>query len=232
MREKIARALKARSKAIRNALDNYNDYAAKLVPPRPSLSWTKVIEAVYVADLDILRDTRQDIRNLKWAQPAHRQAMNLHFSINQARVELRGLNVEIRRLITFMHDDHIDFYNAVQKYMITNPPLARESDTQVPLASSSTVLLHDGAQLMNLDRTGNMRGEPGCRPMVSVEVYALADRAEDGAALGHGPREVLVVGGPHHSLVHSSDRQPERPPPAQLQVAVPRALRPKGPPDQ
>jgi hypothetical protein len=130
MREKIARALKARCKAIKNALDDYNLYAAKLIPPRPSLTWTKVIEAVYLAELDILRDTRQDIRTLKWAQPAHREAMNLHFGLKQAKVELQRLDVEIRRLVTFMRDDHVDYYRAIQRWAIANPPLAHELSIQ------------------------------------------------------------------------------------------------------
>jgi len=130
MREKISRALKARCKAIKNALDNYNLYAAKLNPPRPSLSWTTVVEAVYLAELDILRDTRQDIRTLKWAQPAHREAMNLHFGLKQAKVELRRLNVEIRRLVTFMRDDHIDYHYAIRHLMIADPPLAHELSVQ------------------------------------------------------------------------------------------------------
>jgi hypothetical protein len=130
MREKIARALKARCKAIKNALDEYNSCAAKLTPPRPSLTWTKVVEAVYLAELDILRDTRQDIQTLKWAQPAHRKAMNLHFGLKQAKTEIVRLNVEIRRLLTFMYDDHVDHYNAIRHHIITDPPLAHELSLQ------------------------------------------------------------------------------------------------------
>jgi len=81
MREKIGRALKARCQAIRNALDEYNTCAAQLNPPWPPLTWTKVMDAVYLAELDLLRDARQDIHTLKWAQPAHRQAMGLHFGL-------------------------------------------------------------------------------------------------------------------------------------------------------
>jgi hypothetical protein len=130
MREKISRALKARCKAIKNALDEYNAYAAKLTPPRPSLTWMKVIEAVYLAELDILRDTRQDIRTLKWAQPANHEAMNLHFGLKQAKTEIERLNVEIRRLLTFMYDDHVDFFCAIQRCIITDPPLAHELSLQ------------------------------------------------------------------------------------------------------
>jgi hypothetical protein len=90
------------------------------------LSWTQVIEAVTLADFDILRDTRQDIWELKWAQPAHREAMNLHFQLKGACDEIKRLNVEIQRLLTFMIDDHTNYYNAIASQIIVNPTLASE----------------------------------------------------------------------------------------------------------
>lgn len=130
MREKIARALKARCKAIKTALEHYNTCAMKLNPPRPPLTWTKVTEAVYLADLDMLRDARQDIRTLKWAQPAYREAMNVHFGLERAKEEVKRLNIEIRRLLTFMRDDHIDYFRAIKQWIIKDPPLAYELSTQ------------------------------------------------------------------------------------------------------
>jgi hypothetical protein len=130
MRQKIARALRARCKAIKNALDEYNSCAIKLSPPRPTLTWTKVVDAVHLAELDILRDTRQDIRTLKWAQPAQREAMDIYFGLKRANEELPRLNMEIRRLLTFMCDDHVDYYRAVQRWIIADPPLAHELSTQ------------------------------------------------------------------------------------------------------
>lgn len=136
MREKIAKALKARSKAIKNALDNYNTCAAKLNPPRPPLTWTKVTESVYLAELDVLQDARQDIRTLKWAQPAHREAMNLHFSLKRAQEEVQRLNVELRRTLTFMRDDHADYFRAIQRLMVSNSSLARALSSQWEYRSS------------------------------------------------------------------------------------------------
>ena len=34
------------------------------------------------------------------------------------------LNVEIIRLLSFMFDTHIDYYRAIQRYIIEDPPLA------------------------------------------------------------------------------------------------------------
>jgi hypothetical protein len=89
-----------------------------------------VIETTSLAEFDLLRDTRQDIRKLPWAQPARREAMNLHFRIKGARAEIQRLNIEIRRLLSFMLDDHTDHYLAIASQLITNPPLARELQVQ------------------------------------------------------------------------------------------------------
>ncbi|TFY51701.1 hypothetical protein EVJ58_g10428, partial [Rhodofomes roseus] len=126
LREKISKGLKARAEAIKKALTRYNKHAAALVPPRPSLSWDEVLEMVSLAEFDLLRDARTDIRKEPWADRKNREAMNILFDMKRAEEEIERLNVEIPRLLTFMHDDHIDFYNAIARNIITHPPLAHE----------------------------------------------------------------------------------------------------------
>ncbi|KAF8181477.1 hypothetical protein K438DRAFT_1601622, partial [Mycena galopus ATCC 62051] len=53
----IAKALQARSKAVRNAIDRYNAAAIALEPPMATLTWEQVVEYTFLADFDILRDT-------------------------------------------------------------------------------------------------------------------------------------------------------------------------------
>jgi len=117
--------LRTRSGAIKTALQQYNDAAAKLNPPRDPLTWSTVLKAATVADFDLLRDTRTDIRSLPWTEPSRREATTFYFGIKRAREEIVRLNVEITRLLTFMFDTHIDYYRAVQRYIIEDPPLAR-----------------------------------------------------------------------------------------------------------
>lgn len=85
MRKHIANALKARSRAIRTALDRYNTAAATLVPPRQLLDWEQVVEYAFLSDFDLLRDTRQDIRSRPWATPAARLAMDQSFNFAAPR---------------------------------------------------------------------------------------------------------------------------------------------------
>ncbi|KAJ7679874.1 hypothetical protein B0H14DRAFT_3681713 [Mycena olivaceomarginata] len=126
LREKISKALKTRADAIRRALSAYNAAAGSLQPPREQLQWADVITKTSLAEFDLLRDTDADIHSEPWAQPARREAMVLYFGIKRAKEEICRLNVEIRRLITFMLDEHVDFYRAVASTINVNPPLARE----------------------------------------------------------------------------------------------------------
>ena len=116
--------MRTRSGAIKTALKEYNDAAALLNPPRDPLTWSTVLKAATVADFDLLRDTRTDIRRLPWTEPSRREATTYYFGIKRARKEITWLNVEITRLLTFMFDTHIDYHLAIQRCMTEDPPLA------------------------------------------------------------------------------------------------------------
>ncbi|KAJ6456048.1 hypothetical protein C8R45DRAFT_1056474 [Mycena sanguinolenta] len=105
LRKHIAKALQARSKALKAAIARYNDAASALTPPREHLDWDEVVEKAFLADFDLLRDARQDIRQEAWALPAGRAAMEQHFKILRAKEEIQRLNVEIRRFVTYMVDE-------------------------------------------------------------------------------------------------------------------------------
>ncbi|KAH6871270.1 hypothetical protein BKA70DRAFT_1241913 [Coprinopsis sp. MPI-PUGE-AT-0042] len=98
-------ALQVRSKAIRAALDRYNDAAKQMLPPRPQLTWDQIVNYTFLADFDLLCDSREDIRKRPWAQPANRILMDEHFKIERAHEELIRLNIEIKRIITHIQDE-------------------------------------------------------------------------------------------------------------------------------
>ncbi|KAJ6518121.1 hypothetical protein C8R47DRAFT_1205193 [Mycena vitilis] len=105
LRKHIAKALQARSKAVKNALTTYNGIASAMTPPKPTLDWEEVVEYAFLADFDLLREGRRDIRGEKWAQQSGRAAMDQHYKLLRADEEIERLNVEIRRLVTYMRDE-------------------------------------------------------------------------------------------------------------------------------
>ncbi|KAJ7717541.1 hypothetical protein B0H16DRAFT_1666773 [Mycena metata] len=105
LRKHIAKALQARSKAVKSALETYNTAAAALSPPRTPLTWDQIVDYAFLSDFDLLREGREDIRNEPWAQPGGRLAMDQHYKLLRADEEITRLNLEIRRFVTYMRDE-------------------------------------------------------------------------------------------------------------------------------
>ncbi|KAJ6561025.1 hypothetical protein B0H10DRAFT_1685500, partial [Mycena sp. CBHHK59/15] len=106
--------------------EGLNEAGAGLTPPREPLSFAEVVSIVSLAEFDLLRETRRDIREQAWTQPTRHQAGTLYFGIKRAKEEVQRLNVEISRLLTFPIDEHVDYYKAISATLLVNPPLATE----------------------------------------------------------------------------------------------------------
>ena len=98
----------------------------ELFPPRPALDWDQVVEYTFLADFDLLWDTRQDIRTRPWATPAARLAMDSYFKVLRAAEEIQRLNVEIPRLTTFMRDEEAYLFAKEMELTSTDAVLAHQ----------------------------------------------------------------------------------------------------------
>ncbi|KAJ7691314.1 hypothetical protein B0H17DRAFT_855009, partial [Mycena rosella] len=126
LRNKIPKALNTRSEAIHRTLVAYNEAGAALTLPQLHLTFYEVIHNTSLAEFDLLRETRQDIQQQAWTQPARREAGVLYYGIKCAKEEIRRLNVEITRLIRFLVDKHVDYYHAIAATLLTDPPVTEE----------------------------------------------------------------------------------------------------------
>lgn len=124
LRKHIAKALQTRSRTIRAALDRYNAAAAALDPPRRTLSWSEVIDFTFLADFDILRDPEGNAALRPWATPGARELMDTHFKIERAKEEIHRLNIEIRRLVTYIQDERVFLLAKEAEVRESNPQLA------------------------------------------------------------------------------------------------------------
>jgi hypothetical protein len=111
LRQHIAKALKTRSQAIKQALQRFNNAASKL--GRETLRWDDVVDYAFVSEFDILAETHEDVQKRPWAQPAARMLMDQFFKIKHAKEEIERLNIEIRRIITFIRDEE-DFLRSME----------------------------------------------------------------------------------------------------------------------
>ncbi|KAJ7744928.1 hypothetical protein B0H16DRAFT_1463071 [Mycena metata] len=106
LRKHIAKALQARSQAIRTALKTYNTAAASLAPPGRALSWSEVVAYAFLADFDLLRDPEKI------------------GEIERAKEEIIRCNIEIRRLVTYIRDEQAFLLDAEKRLKGRDPGLA------------------------------------------------------------------------------------------------------------
>ncbi|KAG0692355.1 hypothetical protein DFH29DRAFT_764479, partial [Suillus ampliporus] len=126
LRMQIAKALKTRATAIRNALSQYNKHAAALDPPRAPITWEQVVEFSQLAEFDLLQDTRNQLHNKHWSIPHNRQALGKYFDLERSKEEIVCCNVETLHLRTKIQDDVIHFPAVIEQCHESNPPLAAE----------------------------------------------------------------------------------------------------------
>ena len=98
----IGKALQTCLAAIRTALTQYN--AAPKALGHRTLEFNGVVEYAFLADFNLLRDTRQDISTCTWASPAARLAINTYFKLCRAEEEVIRLSVDIRHMVTYLVD--------------------------------------------------------------------------------------------------------------------------------
>ncbi|KAA1475563.1 hypothetical protein DENSPDRAFT_860864 [Dentipellis sp. KUC8613] len=122
MRTHINKTLKTRCRAIQTALAKYNT-AAKAID-RPQLEWKDVSTYGGLAEFELLRECREDIRAQPWTDSRNRQAAVHTLKIERAHEECDRLDVEIRRLATWMRDEEQQLRTRIVQLEKESPDLA------------------------------------------------------------------------------------------------------------
>ncbi|KAI5989484.1 hypothetical protein EDD15DRAFT_2171323 [Pisolithus albus] len=170
LRKHIGKALQTRSVAIRAALTQYNAAAKAL--GRRMLEFEEVVEYAFLADFDLLRDTRQDISTRPWASPTARLAINTYFKLCRAEEEVVRLNVEIRRMVTYLVDEERYVRACEALYQDAHPMLAYQISKYRTVHSRFTPL-----HLRYLEKISRLPGFNGMlSPGISVSC-GLGDSA-------------------------------------------------------
>ena len=120
MRTHISKSLQVRCKTLRKAIDGHNRAAAALDPPRAPIDWKTISSYQFLEQVELLRDTRDDLRDKRWANPGVRETIKLMNRIAHAREELDRLNLEVRRLHTAIRDDDNLYTQVIASLDCTN----------------------------------------------------------------------------------------------------------------
>lgn len=196
MRKHIAKALQARSKAVKNAIERYNAAAIMLEPPMAQLDWEQVVDYAFLADFDILRDTRAEVQLRPWTRPSYRLAMDTYFKTLRAREEIHRLNIEIRRVVTWIPDENRILRAKEAELMEVEGKTEKEVEGDLQMAVQVRLYRERRGRFdeTHMQRFWALRKLPGftgtLTPGVSVELRAArraarqAERAAAGDASG------------------------------------------------
>jgi Kyakuja-Dileera-Zisupton transposase len=102
LRKSLAQALKKRAAALQRALVEFNKEAKKL--KRPQLTMNDLLGYSFIADVEILRESRDDIRKQKWTIPAVRQGIMMWLKMERAKEEMVRVEVEAHRMESWIRD--------------------------------------------------------------------------------------------------------------------------------
>lgn len=160
MRTQVAKHLQNRVGTISSAITRLNAAGKALDPPRPPISATEVLSKTFVAEFDLLRESRNDIRSKPWADPVVKTFLNQYFRLTRAKEELNRLNVEMRRLRTWIRDDEASTYAIAESLKATNPDLSYEIHRRLSLKT----LVNDRIwrQLDEVEHYRGFTGVKGC----------------------------------------------------------------------
>ncbi|KAF8344863.1 hypothetical protein F5887DRAFT_1061987 [Amanita rubescens] len=143
LREHIVGALSRRSESVRKAISRYNEQAALLGGLTPTVTWQEISKYTFVA--------RSDIRQEKWVQKANHDAGIKYFKLCRAREEIQRLNVEVRRLLTWIHDEGEHMERVIKQLSDSEPLLAD--------ALRKKWVLRSSVNMIHLQRLKNLQNE-------------------------------------------------------------------------
>jgi hypothetical protein len=158
MRTHITNALRARSTAIRRAINNYNEAALCLNPPGRTVQWEQATHYQILEDLTLLYESSEDLMQKAWSGPLVRHAMKTFLKIQRAKEEIQSCNVQTKRLHTHLLLEADQFSKSILKATL-------DKDQYLgPLAEyCSRRLLTNRNLLMRIDAIHHLDGYTGSR---------------------------------------------------------------------
>jgi hypothetical protein len=87
------------------------------------VDWSKISHYSFLDEFELLRDSRQDVRDKPWAKPAIRECMKKALRIKRAQEELKNCNMEIHCLHTSIVDEDQFFELTLQNLHSQQDPI-------------------------------------------------------------------------------------------------------------
>ncbi|QRV75842.1 hypothetical protein RhiJN_03857 [Ceratobasidium sp. AG-Ba] len=105
MRRHVSKSLQSRSRALGTAVKKVNLAAKKLGLDQREILIEKVLSYQFIAEFDLLEICDSDVRKERWAQQGVRDTIDARLQIRRAKAERNRVEIEARRLATFISDE-------------------------------------------------------------------------------------------------------------------------------
>ncbi|KAG1877380.1 hypothetical protein F4604DRAFT_1880377 [Suillus subluteus] len=121
MRKHISKAITRRSAAIRSALEKYNKLAPLQNPPRPVLEYSEIVGYASLGEFSLLKHSRHDILTKPWTVSANCEMAMKYFKLVRLHEEIVRLNVEIKRLQSWVEHEDRTILEAIDSLLANDP---------------------------------------------------------------------------------------------------------------
>ncbi|KAG2336047.1 hypothetical protein BDR05DRAFT_978864 [Suillus weaverae] len=183
MRKHISKAITRCSAAIRSALEKYNKLAPLQNPPRPVLDYSEIVGYASLGEFLLLKHSRHNILMKPWTISANREMAMKYFKLVRLHEEIVWLNVEIKRLQSWVEHEDRTILEAIDS-LLTNDP-------ESLLVAKLKILCHKHRSINNIHRKQlqqiyALNQYTGGRPATDQTVMAPnEDRDDEGSLDNH-----------------------------------------------
>ncbi|KAG2743374.1 hypothetical protein P692DRAFT_201841821 [Suillus brevipes Sb2] len=158
MRKYISKAITRCSAAIRTALDKYNILAPLQDPPRPVLDYSEVV-------------------GFPWSVSANREMAAKYFKLVQSHEEIVRLNVEIKRLQSWVEHEDRSILETIDSLLADDPDSLLVAELKEFYAKRHRINTN---HRKHLQKTYALQGYTGECPQMTVHSTMLDKEKDDG----------------------------------------------------
>lgn len=119
-----------------------------------------ILSYSFLAEFDILRDSRDNIRAKAWSNPSVRVIIEKYHRFVRAKEEIVCLNVELRRLRTWIRDEERAIWTVLKALRPTDPALAYELSRRLHLRQLVNMKIEK--RLLTVERMNTFSGIAEC----------------------------------------------------------------------
>lgn len=118
----ISKNLKSHSKTLRKTVKDYNSAAQWM--GHNKVQAENILSYVYLNQFELLCLSRYKILEKDWAKLLARIALQAYYKIKRSNKEVKQLNVEVQRLVTYIDSYHKNVEEALSTLQLMEPDLA------------------------------------------------------------------------------------------------------------